>query len=402
MKKLLQINSVCYGSTGKIMYNIQKEAMKNGYETLSLYGRGKGFNLPCKKISNKLSFFIHASLSTIFGLHGHFSNHSTKLLIKEIEKFNPDIIHMHNIHGFYLNYKFLFNYLKKNFKGKIIWHLHDCWSFTGHCASFAAIKCNKWENGCYKCEQKNTYPPSIFFDNCKKEYNRKKEIFSNVNNLEIIVPSKYMYDNLKISFLKNYEINLIHNSIDNKKFKPYINNEIIKKKYNIPEDKKIYLGVSNIWSKNKGLNIFLEMNKYLNEDEILVIVGLNKKQLKLLDKNIIGIERTQSQEELAQIYSLANVFINPSLEESFSLTTLESIFCGTPVVVAGNSAMKELVINEKIGKVINLKDYNEKKFLSEARKLKTKIEKKDIKFYNEKYNNKTICSKIINLYEKEK
>jgi len=394
-KKIVYINVVCNGSTGKIMCDTALKAEKEGYETYCFYGRGNPKkNINAIKIGNKLSILFHVLLAR-FGFNGHGSYFATKKLIKNLRKINPDIIHMHNIHGYYLNLKVLFKYLKNEYNGKIIWMLHDCWAFTGYCSYFSYVDCKKWQNKCYKCPQKKLYPKE-FIDTSKREYKFKKKLFTGLNNLTLVTPSNWLKKVVEKSFLKEYPVKAIHNGINLDIFKP-IDNYSVYKKYNIPKNKKILLGVANIWETRKGFDVFLELSKIIKEDEIIILVGLNDKQLKDLPENIIGIIRTENQEELAELYSLSDVFINPSYEETFSLVTVEAMACGTPVVVCGLTAPKELVTDE-VGVVVN--EYSAQNYYDAYKKvLNKKITKDVLVSYVEKFSNEEMTNKNIELYK---
>ena len=343
-KKLVQINSVCNGSTGKIMGEIQRLANKEGYETLSLYGRRKPFkNLNCQKFGTRFSTLLHGGLTLLFNNHGMYSYFVTKKLIKKLKTINPDIIQLHNIHGYYLNYKVLFDYLKKEFDGKVFWTLHDCWSFTGHCAHFDYIKCNKWENCCHRCPQIHKYPASLFIDSSKKEFQRKKRCFNGVKNLTLITPSKWLNSFIKYSFL-NYTSVVINNGIDISLFKPVFD-EKIKKKYKISDNKKIILGVSSVWNEMKGLDVFVRLSQDLSDNIQIVLVGLTKKQISNLPNNVIGINRTDNQMDLVKLYSIADVFVNPTLEDNYPTVNIEAIACGTPVLTYDTGGCKEQIFS---------------------------------------------------------
>lgn len=397
-KKLVQINVVCNGSTGRIMEQIQQKAIAEGYEAYSFYGRGRSSNNRCIKVGNKLDVLYHVFLTRIFDKHGYGSKRATKKMIKQIKKIDPDIIQLHNIHGYYLNIKILFDYLRTCNK-KIVWTLHDCWAFTGHCSYFTMEGCNRWIDGCNNCPQKDKYPKSILIDNSKKGYILKKQLFCGLNNLTIVTPSKWLADLVKKSFLKDYHVEIINNGIDLDIFKPD-ETYVIRKKYNIDKNKKIILGVSAIWEERKGLKYFIEINKIKDNDMQLFLVGLNKKQILELPNNIIGIERTENTKELVQIYSTSDVFFNPSLEETFCLVVAESLACGTPAVVFDSAATPELIDNN-VGKIVN--DYNDIKNSLES--IRTVLYKGK-KFYKEKciekskkYDRKYSYEKYMNLYK---
>ncbi|NLA34023.1 MAG: glycosyltransferase [Tenericutes bacterium] len=347
MNKLVQINIVCNGSTGRIMCDIAKKAEKEGFQSYIFYGRGKpSKELNCTRIGNNLSVYFHVFLTRFFNKHGHGSYFATKKLVRELKKITPDIIHLHNIHGYYINLKILFNYLKYEYKGKIIWTLHDCWSFTGHCTHFTIVECNKWQGKCYKCPQVTTYPKAFLIDTSKKEFQTKKKLFTGLNNLTIITPSKWLADLVKKSFLNEYKIEVINNGVDLNIFKPTCD-ERIYKKYNIPKNKKIILGVANIWGERKGLNDFIELSKIINNEYKIVLVGVNAVDKKKIPANIICVNRTDNAIELAKFYSAAYCYVNPTYEDNYPTTNIEAISCGTYVISYDTGGCKEQITNNK-------------------------------------------------------
>jgi len=353
MNRVVLINTVCNGSTGKIMGDIQREYISKEYETLSIYGRRKPFkDLNCIKVGGFFSFWFHVFLATIFDLQGYGSYFKTKKIIKILRSENPDIIHLHNIHGYYLNYPLLFNFLKNEYKGKLYWTFHDCWPFTGHCAYFTYAKCDKWKKQCYNCPCKKNYPISLCLDNSSKNFLNKKKYFTGLNNLTIITPSDWLNKLVKQSFLKDYEVITVNNRIDHSIFHK-TRFDYVLKKYNIPRDKKVLLGVASVWEKRKGHNDFYSLNDKISEDYIIVLVGLTKKQIKKLPSSIIGIERTENQKELAALYSCAKFFINPTYEDNYPTVNLEAISCGTKVIAYDTGGCKEQ-INQKNGYIVNV------------------------------------------------
>lgn len=337
--KILQINSVCgYGSTGRIATDIYKILEEQGHECLIAYGRGSiPEGIKSIKIGNIIDNYIHVAKTRLLDKHGFSSTNATREFIEKIKIFNPDIIHLHNIHGYYVNIEMLFNYLKEARK-PIIWTLHDCWAFTGHCAYFDYVGCDKWKNGCYNCPQKNSYPQSLIKDNSKYNYKKKRELFNGINNMTIITPSNWLAELVKDSFLNPYDIKVINNGIDLNVFKPK-DKSIFRKKYGL-EDKFIILGVASVWDQRKGLDYFIKLSELIDSGSKIVLVGLNDKQVTKLPANIIVIKRTNNLTELSEIYSAADVFLNPTLEDNFPTTNLEAMACGTPVIVfnTGGSA----------------------------------------------------------------
>lgn len=357
MKKLVQINVVCNGSTGKIMCDIAKDAEEKGYETYCFFGRGKeNDSIKCCKIESSLSILLHAFIARI-GFNGHGSYFVTKKIVRKLKKINPDVIHLHNVHGYYLNLKVLFKYLKNDYKGKIIWTLHDCWAFTGHCAYFTMVKCNKWKTQCHNCPQLNSYPKEIF-DTTEREYKLKKELFTNLPNLTIVAPSMWLRNLIKKSFLSNYPVKVVNNGINLDIFKPTYD-DYIYDKYNIPRNKKIILGVANIWEERKGISDFFELNNYLNLLEYqIVLVGVSKKNISNIPQNIVCVERTDDAYDLAKIYTISTVLFNPTYEDNYPTVNLESIACNTKVITYDTGGCKEQIELFDYGYIVEKKDFN--------------------------------------------
>ncbi len=355
--RVLQINSVCgIGSTGRIATDIHHLLIEQGHESYIAYGRDAPINCDNPiKIGTVIDNYHHALITRIFDKHGFGSRKATREFIDKVIELDPDVIHLHNIHGYYINIEILFDYLKIADK-PVVWTLHDCWSFTGHCAHFDFAGCDRWKTGCQSCPEKKSYPTSLFMDNSKMNHARKKNAFSGVNNLTIVTPSKWLADLVKQSYLKEYPVKVINNGIDLEVFKP--TDSDFRDRYNL-RNKFIILGVANVWDRRKGFNYFIELSERVNDDVAIVMVGLSNKQIRNLPNNIIGIARTQDTKELAEIYTAADVFINPTLEEVLGLTNIEALACGTPVITfdAGGSVEcvdnKTGVVVEK-GKIDNL------------------------------------------------
>lgn len=352
--KVLQINSVCgIGSTGRIATDIHSILIKQGHESYIAYGRDLPKNCDnVIKIGTKTDNYLHVAKTRIFDKHGFGSKQATKEFINKVVDIDPDIIHLHNIHGYYINIEILFNYLKEANK-PVVWTLHDCWSFTGHCAYFDYVGCDKWKTECYNCPEKKAYPSSMIFDNSRGNHLSKKEIFTGVKNLTILTPSQWLANLVKESFLQEYPVKVINNGIDLNTFRPIKGD--FRKKYNLG-DKYIILGVASVWDRRKGLKYFIELADKVSEDEVIVLVGLTKKQIEHLPKNVIGISRTNNVEELVDIYSSADVFVNPTLEDNFPTTNLEALACGTPVITFNTGGSPESIIQYKTGFITNCKN----------------------------------------------
>lgn len=396
-KKLVQINTVFYASTGRIMTDIQKYAESQGYDTISLVGRAPASkDIKGKVFGNPISFWSHVILTTVFDAQGYGSYFTTKKLIRWIREEKPDIIHLHNLHGYYLNIPTLCRYLKEEYKGKVFWTFHDCWPVTGHCAYFTAANCNKWKAECKKCPKKTEYPISFLLDGSKRNFRMKQKWFTSIPNLTIIAPSKWIKDIVRESFFKDRYVEVVNNGIDLSIFHPEID-ENIWGKYNVPLGKKILLGVANIWDKRKGLGDFLSLAETLPDEYHIVLVGLTRRQIKKMPDNITGLERTDNIEDLVKIYSSASIFINPSLEESFSLVTVEAMACGTPVIVLDTSAVKELV-DEKSGLI--LAKHMPQDYINAIQQImKKNLQSADIRARAEQYDIEKMKKRVIKLYE---
>lgn len=346
--KVLMINSVCgIGSTGRICTDIADELTENGHECKIAFGRKAAperYRKYAYRITSDGGVKINALKARLFDNEGFNAAGATKKLISFIEKYNPDVIHLHNLHGYYLNVEVLFDYLKKADK-KVIWTLHDCWAFTGHCAYFDYPECDKWRENCGNCGRLNDYPKAIT-DKAKRNLAKKKEIFRGVKNLTVVTPSKWLAGLAKQSFLGEYLVEVINNGIDTAVFRPTESNF---KEKNGLSGKKIILGVANVWDARKGLGDFISLSKKISDDYRIVLVGLDEKQLGMLPENILGITRTSSAKELAEIYTAADVLFNPTYEDNYPTVNLEAQACGTPVVTydtggSGESVPKENVI----------------------------------------------------------
>ena len=328
--RILMINVDCgTGSTGRICTDLADALEKQGHEVRIAYGRDTVPQKNAIRIGKDFDVYSHVLQARLFDRMGFGSKRATEKFIEWVKEYDPDVIHLHNIHGYYINIEVLFSYLKTCGK-KIIWTLHDCWAFTGHCAFFDYVECDKWKTGCEHCPQKTAYPARMGVDCSKRNYSIKKELFTGIQNLAIVTPSEWLAKLLKESFLSEYPINVIHNGIDTSTFLPTKSN--IKEKHGIGEDKKVILGVASVWDRRKGLEDFLKLSKLLDEEYKIVLIGLNKKQIVKLPNNVLGIERTENIQELVAWYSAADVFVNPTYEDNYPTTNLEAIACGTPVI----------------------------------------------------------------------
>lgn len=351
MKTLLQINPVLRvnTSTGRIMQEIGELAMQHGWRSCIAYSKGRDGIKSCQSevipVGNKWSTIWHGLETRLFDRHGLASNEATRLFVKQIQELKPDVIHIHNIHGYFLNYQILFDFLAKS-NIPVVWTVHDCWLYTGHCYYYSYAGCNKWQTGCGHCPQKKEFPASWLTDRSHQNYEDKKQAFTSLplDQLTIVPVSEWIREEMQHSFLRNNQFHVIHNGINTNIFNIY-NPEQVKQKYGL-NGKHILLGVASIWSREKGFDDCIQMADLLHPDEMLVLVGVRPEQQKRLKKNMLGIPRTENIHQLAELYAAADAFINPTWQDNYPTVNLEAIACGTPVVTYRTGGSIEAITDQ--------------------------------------------------------
>ena len=352
--KLLQINVAAnWGSHGRIAEEIGLEAMAQGWESYIAYGR---YANPSKshvvKIGDLFDHCLHGAQSLLLDRHGLASCGPTKKLIREIEQIKPDLIHLHNIHGFYLNYPILFRYLS-TVDIPVVWTLHDCWAFTGHCAWPIHGHCDRFQEQCCHCPlQSKGYPKSYLLDRSRSNFKLKKRYFRSLQDLHLVTVSRWLEQQVRLSFMQDMDIRTIYNGLDTEVFRPSGTPPT-----SVTDGHPLVLGVCNAWYDWKGLDDMAALREILPDDYEVMVVGVNEDQMHRLPEGITCIRRTDSVSQLAEIYSQADVFVNPSKVESFGMTTAEALSCGTPSIVYDTSACPEVVDNFT-GRVVPLGDVN--------------------------------------------
>lgn len=348
MPKLFQINTCITQSTGRIAQQIGEAAIAEGWDSYIAFP-ARVPKVESKShlihIGTKADQYVHALMTRIFDCCGFLSKLATKRLINTIEKIKPDVIQLHNIHGYYLNVPLLFDYLKRT-DIPVVWTLHDCWAFTGHCVHFTCVNCFKWKTGCYDCPRKKSYPSSMVFDRSRQNYEAKAKAYSGMKNLTIVPVSYWLGDVARMSMLGEYPIHVIQNGIDIDVFRP--RKDAVKRvraQYGL-QGKYVVLGVATGWSEEVGLSSFFRLREMLSSDFAIVLVGCTPDILEKLPKGIVGISRTNNVDELAEIYSSADILFNGSYQETFGLVTAEALSCGTPVIVYDSTACPEIVTQE--------------------------------------------------------
>lgn len=362
-KKLLQINPVIRQntSTGRIMREIGEVAMKNGWESYIAYSKARdGVPVHSSRlvpVGNKISLAIHALATRLFDAHGLASRRATRQLIKQIRELDPDIVHIHNIHGYFLNYPLLCKYLRESGK-PVIWTVHDCWLYTGHCYYYSAAACDKWKSGCGHCPQKHAFPASWGLDRSARNWKDKQSALCALPRFTVVPVSQWIREEMKSSFLAGKDFRVIHNGIDLSVFTPQA---AVKSKHTL------YLGVSTIWYREKGFDDLISLAGRLQDDEQLILVGrTTEEQKRRLPRHVRLVDRTENVAALAALYASATVFLNPTWQDNYPTVNLEALACGTPVVTYRTGGSPESVTAET-GRVVPQGDVEG--MLSAAREL---------------------------------
>lgn len=341
MLKIVLVNTVCgQGSVGRITADLYETARRHDAQAAVAYGRGNAAEgIVSYKIGNRADFYRHVCRNFFLGESGFGSAASTRRFLRYLEEVKPDILHLHNLHGFYLQTELLFAFIKEKHI-PVVWTFHDCWPFTGHCAYYEKNGCLLWQEGCMRCRyHRSAYPYALFRDNAKTAFQRKKEAFTGVENLVIVTPSRWLAGEVKKSFLKEYPVEVIPNGIDLSVFAP---------KERQKEPVHTVLGVANIWEERKGLSFFVRLAETLPEHYRIRLIGLSAGQQRALKKRfgperLMAQQRTESLAELAEAYRQADVFVNPTLEDNFPTANLEALACGTPVVTFETGGSPETI-----------------------------------------------------------
>lgn len=338
--RVVQINSYSNGSTGQIAQSIHRALLSMGHESLLAYGFGPEINEGGYRISNKVDFKLHTAVTLLTGLHGYSSIITTRRLIRRIKKFKPDIVHLHNLHGGYVNINMLMRYLTKC-NVKMVVTIHDCWLYTGKCYHYYEAACNRFLSNCGHCPQLSMYPKSYCFDFTSKMLKDKRRIFQKIKNLNVVTVSDWLNDEVSATFLGRFPIRTIKNGIN--AIFGHNGRENRKEVYKNLKGSFIILGVASSWNPHKGIDDFIALAQKLDSDEQIVLVG-DVKNPDVLPANITTINRTESLGELADMYDGASVYVSMSTEETFGMTIAEALSCGVPAIVYDATACSEMII----------------------------------------------------------
>lgn len=336
---VVQINAAYeYGSTGRTVKEMHEHLIEKGVKSYVYYPDNFPGRRSDEVIGTTLDYKVHAFLSRLTGLQAYFSFFSTKRLIKKLEKIKPNIVVIRNIHSNYINLPLLTKYLAAHDIATVI-VLHDCWFYTGHCFHYTEVGCDKWQNECNNCPLIHKNNTSWFFDTSKWVFRHRKEMMDAIPHLAVVGVSEWITGEARKSpiFENAKVITRIYNWIDLNRFYPR-DTARITEKYKT-EGAFVVLGVAMSWDYHKGMEVFIELAKALPDIKIVMIGQMPEIAL---PSNIIKVERTSSVEELAEHYSMADVLLNLSLQESFGKVAAEALACGTPLIVNNATANTEL------------------------------------------------------------
>lgn len=357
--KVLMINSVCgIRSTGRICTDLADTLTSEGHEVKIAYGREtvpEQYQHYAVRIGNTIDLQSHALKTRLWDNHGFASKKATLDFLEWADTYDPDLLWLHNLHGYYLNVEILFNWIKQRPQMQVKWTLHDCWAFTGHCTYFTMVHCDRWKEHCRTCPQKKDYPSSYGKDNSYLNFERKRSAFTGVKQMTLITPSQWLADLVKQSFLGEYPVEVRYNTVNTDIFKPTYGD--FKEQYGL-QNKRMILGVASVWSARKGLQDFIKLAEMLDERYAIVLVGLDEKQKAHIPANILAVPNVTRVEELAEIYTAADVLFNPTYEDNYPTVNLEAEACGTPVITYRTGGAPE-TIHRKDSTVIDVGHYEQ-------------------------------------------
>lgn len=378
--RIAQINVVSSLSTGRIAVALCRLLQSEGHRAVICHSRDHApTDVPSIRIGSKLDTYAHGILARLTDRTGFFSKRATQKFLRELDAFKPDLVHLHNLHGYYLHLPTLFDYLKRK-KLPVVWTLHDCWAYTGHCAYYTTAKdapplgpvkrrraethtvgCERWMGGCGSCVLSQSYPKSLFVDQSARNWTEKRELFSGIEHMVLTTPSEWLQSEVKRSFLKNYPVYVLPNGLDLEAFQPcrseeYMDHIIKSYKLERSAGKKIILSVAAVWEERKGLEDLVALAEKLGDDYCVAAVGVDPDQMAALDKTkVMGVRRTGNLNDLCALYTAADLYVSASHEETLGMTLLEAMACGTQVLCYDATAMPEVVTPET-GEVVPLGD----------------------------------------------
>ena len=342
MPRIAFINTVCTGSHGRIMDDLRRAAERAGFTCRIFFSRGKSAGAHCVRFGDRADVALHGAASRLFDAQALGSRRATLLLLRMLDEFSPDLVHLHNAHGYYLNAPMLFAWLKKK-NVPLVWTLHDCWALTGHCSHFVRAGCALWKTGCHDCPLKKEYPASLLLDRSRRNWRWKKAAFTSLPRMTIVTPSKWLSDVVGESFLQGAPRRVIGNGVDLTLFTPGGETEETRRRFGVAPDRKLLLAVAAPFDQRKGFADALEVARLTRDEATLIMVGLTREQVESLPGGVIGVERTDGPEELVSLYRAADCLVNPTYEDTYPTVNMEAMACGTPVAAYGVCGCTEQV-----------------------------------------------------------
>ena len=326
------------GGSARVVGGISEELRRGGHDCMIAAARGtEPSGRRTLRVGSRLSVCFNAAVARIADNDGFMAHRATRRLVDAIERYSPDVVHLHNLHGYYVNVELLFDYLRRSGK-RVVWTLHDCWAMTGHCPCFSTASCEEWLSGCRSCVLMHEYPKCFFGGRSAENFRLKKSLFTGIDNLTLVVPSRWLASIVSRSYLSDYPLRIIPNGVDTMRFRPVESD--FRSRYGIGS-RTMLLSVASSWVGRKGFGCLAELAKMLDDSYAIVVIGITEAQRRLLPEGIVALPAIGSDELLAQAYSAADLLVNLSTEESFGLVTLEALACGTPVVVYDATACPE-------------------------------------------------------------
>lgn len=339
MPKLVLVNTVCSGSHGRLMRDLRSAAQANGFQVCVAYGRGDPFSGDTVRIGAQKDVLAHVALTRALDMHGRGSRGATEAFVRHLSDLSPDLLHLHNIHGYYLHAQTLFDFIRER-NLPTLWTLHDCWALTGHCSHFTRAYCARWQNGCHDCPLKREYPASFGLDASRRNWQWKKDAFSTVPTLRLVTPSLWLSDVVRGSYLGQLPRRVVPNGIDLSLFRP-VDGSAVRESLGVEPDQALLLCVARPFDARKGYADMLRVAERLKEKARVVMIGLSDRQLRSLPPYVIGLSGTDGPEELVPYYAAADCLVNPTYEDTYPTVNMEALACATPVVGYGVGGAKE-------------------------------------------------------------
>lgn len=377
------------GSTGGLVRDLHEACVAIG-ESKVFAGRSPIQSKSVVRVGSLRDTIINGVSCRVFDNDGFSALSNTRKLINTLREEKFDIFHLHNLHGYYVNIELLFDFFK-GIDTPVVWTLHDCWSYTGHCAYYDLVSCEKWKSECHTCPNKREYPSSLYLDKSNQNFLRKKRLYDDFDNLTIVTPSHWLSDEVSLSILADKDCNVITNGIHD----DFFSRKSVKRQER--SGKIRILGVAAVWSMRKGIEDFVRLADLAEGELAITLVGVDEKLKKRLPSSITCLPRTHSVNDLIDLYDEADYFFNPTYEETFGLVNAEAQSRGIPVISYNTGGCPE-TLHPKISYIV------EKGGVNEAHKIMSAINYCDqdiaeLKDFASKFKSSTMIESYLELYK---